>query len=116
MKAHEEAFKEMKEYYNDITKENLELIKTHRSRLVEIGKSIEQNRLLTDQLAKERDKMMVPKKIVEDRLSKLKLSLHNFDIDKMGLRNATGALAVLKNKEKKAVEDRADLEKKFKQV
>lgn len=30
MKAHEDAFKEMKEYYNDITKENLELIRAHK--------------------------------------------------------------------------------------
>lgn len=29
MKAHEHAFKEMKDYYNDITRENLELIKTN---------------------------------------------------------------------------------------
>jgi hypothetical protein len=29
MKNHEEAFREMKEYYNDITRENLELIRMH---------------------------------------------------------------------------------------
>jgi hypothetical protein len=36
MKNHEEAFREMKEYYNNITKENLELIKMHREKLTEI--------------------------------------------------------------------------------
>ena len=36
MKNHEEAFKEMKEYYNDITRENLELIKMHKEKLVDI--------------------------------------------------------------------------------
>lgn len=36
MKNHEEAFKEMKMYYNDITKENLELIRMHREKLVDI--------------------------------------------------------------------------------
>jgi hypothetical protein len=36
MKNHEEAFREMKEYYNNITKENLELIKMHREKLHEI--------------------------------------------------------------------------------
>ena len=41
MKAHEDAFKEMKEYYNDITRENLELIRTHRVRLTEISEQIE---------------------------------------------------------------------------
>ncbi len=29
MKNHEDAFREMKEYYNDITRENLELIRMH---------------------------------------------------------------------------------------
>lgn len=36
MRNHQEAFKEMKEYYNDITKENLELIKMHKEKLVDI--------------------------------------------------------------------------------
>ena len=36
MKNHEEAFREMKDYYNNITKENLELIKMHREKLVDI--------------------------------------------------------------------------------
>jgi len=36
MKNHQEAFNEMKAYYNDITKENLELIKMHKEKLVDI--------------------------------------------------------------------------------
>jgi len=32
MQNHENAFREMKEYYNEITRENLELIKTHREK------------------------------------------------------------------------------------
>jgi len=36
MKAHEQAFKEMKDYYNDITRENLELIKTNEQKITEI--------------------------------------------------------------------------------
>lgn len=43
MRNHEEAFKEMKEYYNDITRENLELIKMHKEKLVDIRGQIEQN-------------------------------------------------------------------------
>lgn len=42
-KNHEEAFKEMKEYYNDITRENLELIKMHKEKLVDIRATIEAN-------------------------------------------------------------------------
>jgi hypothetical protein len=43
MQNHERAFKEMKEYYNDITRENLELIKTNRERYNQIKKNIEDN-------------------------------------------------------------------------
>lgn len=41
MKNHEEAFKEMKEYYNDITRENLELIRMYKEKLIDIRNQIE---------------------------------------------------------------------------
>ena len=43
MKNYEDAFREMKEYYNDIIKENLELIRMYRKKLVDIRNYIEQN-------------------------------------------------------------------------
>jgi hypothetical protein len=36
LKNHEEAFREMKDYYNDITRENLELIRMYKEKLIEI--------------------------------------------------------------------------------
>jgi hypothetical protein len=36
MLNHENAFREMKEYYNDITRENIELIKVHKEKVKEI--------------------------------------------------------------------------------
>lgn len=36
MQNHELAFTEMKQYENDITRENLELIKQHREKLYEL--------------------------------------------------------------------------------
>lgn len=41
MKNHEEAFKEMKEYYNDITRENLDLIRMYKEKLIDIRNQIE---------------------------------------------------------------------------
>jgi growth arrest-specific protein 8 len=46
MMNHEKAFREMKEYYNDITRENLELIKVHKEKLAEIKEKISQNAVL----------------------------------------------------------------------
>lgn len=43
MTNHEKAFREMKEYYNDITRENLELIKVHKEKLLEIKEKIASN-------------------------------------------------------------------------
>ncbi len=48
MKNHEDAFREMKEYYNDITRENLELIKMHKEKLVDIRAQIETNQKTVD--------------------------------------------------------------------
>jgi len=38
LKNHEEAFREMKDYYNDITRENLELIRMYKKKLEETKK------------------------------------------------------------------------------
>ena len=46
MTNHEQAFREMKVYYNDITRENLELIKVHKEKLAEIKEKISQNAVL----------------------------------------------------------------------
>ena len=43
MANHEKAFRDMKDFYIDITKENLELIWVHRAKLEEINSHIQQN-------------------------------------------------------------------------
>ena len=57
MKNHEEAFHDRKEYYNDITRENLEMIRGYKERLVEIKNQIDQNVLMIEQLKEERLKL-----------------------------------------------------------
>jgi len=50
MKNHEEAFREMKEYYNDITKENIELIRMHKEKLIDIKNQIDNNQVTVEHL------------------------------------------------------------------
>ena len=50
MKNHEEDFREMKEYYNDITKENIELIRMHKEKLIEIKNQIDNNQVTVEHL------------------------------------------------------------------
>lgn len=57
MTNHEKAFKEMKDYYNDITRENLDLIKMHREKLVDINATIENNQKTVDDLKRDNQKL-----------------------------------------------------------
>lgn len=43
MMNHERAFRDMKDFYTDITKENLELIRIHRTKLEEINARIKEH-------------------------------------------------------------------------
>jgi hypothetical protein len=43
MSNHEVAFTEMKNYYNDITRENLDLIRKHKERLADFRAKIDAN-------------------------------------------------------------------------
>lgn len=100
LKNHEEAFREMKDYYNDITRENLELIRMHREKLVDIKNQIEWNVLKVEHLKMKKEELERPlAKAITERDS-LNKQLSNYRKDVMALRNAYGALQVLKNKEK----------------
>lgn len=44
MKNHEEAFAELKNYYNEITRDNIKLIKEHRNEIKRINEESEKNK------------------------------------------------------------------------
>ena len=60
MKNHEDAFREMKEYYNDITKENIELIRMHKEKLMDIKDQIENNQTTVEHLKLRMIDLQVP--------------------------------------------------------
>ena len=60
LKNHEEAFREMKDYYNDITRENLELIRMYKEKLIEIKAQIEFNRVKVEHLKQKREELLRP--------------------------------------------------------
>ncbi|TNV72405.1 hypothetical protein FGO68_gene13010 [Halteria grandinella] len=116
MKNHQEAFKEMKEYYNDITRENLELIKMHKEKLVDIRAQIEANQKTVDHLKLKMEELKVPlANCMQDR-DNLKKALATYDKDCMALRNAKARLEVLKLKVKEIKDQRKELEEKFLKV
>ncbi len=44
MKNHDEAFNELKNYYNEITRDNLKLIKDHKSEIKKINEESDKNK------------------------------------------------------------------------
>ena len=113
MQNHQEAFKEMKEYYNDITRENLELIKMHKEKLVDIRAQIETNQKSVDQLRLKMEELQKPLAKAKHNRDILKKQLATYDKDEMALRNAKARLKVLKKRVKDIKSERKELEQKF---
>lgn len=106
----------MKDYYNDITRENLELIRMYKDKLIDIKAQIDFNRVKVEHLKQKREELTRPLEAANTKRNTLKKQLSNFDKDVMALRNAKGTLQVLKNKEKDLKQKREELEIKFIQV
>ena len=60
MKKHEKAFGEIKNYYNDITHNNLDLIRTLKEEVAEMKKKEIQNEKLMFEIAQENKKLSEP--------------------------------------------------------
>ena len=113
MTNHEKAFREMKEYYNDITRENLELIKVHKEKLAEIKEKIASNVVLVGEMKQEYHKLKPCLDQVLEKRNTLQKIVSTLDKDTMALRNAKGLLKDLANKIKDVKESNEDVNSKF---
>ena len=116
MVNHESAFQEMKAYYNDITRENIELIKVHKDKLKEIKAQISGNDYTVADLRKKETDMKIPLKRAESKRDGLINKTKTYGKDKMALTNMKGSLKDLTSKLKDIRKKKEDLEKEFKQV
>lgn len=88
MMNHQTSFKEMKDYYNQITREMLELIKVLKERLQDIKDNIKKNDEIIDSLEKEMVQFREPLTQAKAEAENLKKSVSTFPKDEMALRNA----------------------------
>jgi hypothetical protein len=98
MMNHQTSFKEMKDYYNQITREMLELIKVLKERLQDIKDNIKKNDEIIDSLEKEMVQFREPLTQAKAEAENLKKSVSTFHKDEMALRNAQGMLKDLTRK------------------
>ncbi|EAS01688.1 growth-arrest-specific microtubule-binding protein (macronuclear) [Tetrahymena thermophila SB210] len=116
MNNHEKAFAELKKYYNDITAENLNLIKAHKEKIAQIYANIQLNtKNVADNQAKN-EQLKEPLAKHREIRNKLKEDLKQFAKHKMSLQNLKSKAITLKDKITKLERDGKDLDEKYEKV
>jgi hypothetical protein len=113
MKAHEEAFAEMKRYYNDITKANLQLIAQLRSQIAEANEKVAANQRLMREIAEQNTRLKDPLERATKDLAELHGELKDAEKDRQSLRYAKGRLASLRGQLAALEREQGDLEVRY---
>ncbi|OQR83892.1 Sporangia Induced Dynein Regulatory Complex Protein [Achlya hypogyna] len=95
MKNHERAFTQMKNYYNDITKDNLRLIESLKREIAEMKKKAAANTKLMHDISHENKRLSEPLAAAVQEVERLKHELKDEQKDKLSLRNAKARLVLL---------------------
>jgi growth arrest-specific protein 8 len=113
MVKHEKAFRSIKDYYNNITRGNLEKIKE----LKEEKKKLEQNqtdhKIAIEDLKRENETLKTPLEETKAELNKLEDKLTNYNLDKVSLFNAKKHHKTLLYQLEKCKYDKKELESKY---
>jgi len=103
MKRHEKAFADIKNYYNDITHNNLDLIKALKEDVAEMKKSEANSQKLMYEIAQENKRLQEPLQKALKECDMLRQQLHDYEKDKMSLSQTKARLGqtekLLKNLE-----------------
>jgi growth arrest-specific protein 8 len=94
VQAHEDAFHEMKKYYNDITRANLELIAQLKAQVAQANDKQAANQKLMLEIAEENKKLSDPLQRATEELKSLQNDLRDADKDRQSLRYAKTRLLV----------------------
>merc|ERR1712025_1245149 len=115
MKQHEDAFTKIKRYYNDITHNNLDLIKSLKDDVLEMKKKerLDEKKML--QIAAENKRMSEPLKIALADVKRLRQEKEEYEEDKQRLNETKAKLLVIENKLRKLNWEHEVLEQRFQQ-
>jgi growth arrest-specific protein 8 len=94
MRNHESAFGQMKSYYNDITNDNLKLIRSLKDELLEMKKKAVANQKLMLDISSENKRLSEPLLVAVAEVADLRGQLKDQDKDRTSLTNAKARLRV----------------------
>ncbi|KAJ1511052.1 Dynein regulatory complex subunit 4 [Coelomomyces lativittatus] len=116
MKNHEKAFSEIKNYYNDITLNNLALINSLKEQVEEMKKKEERNEKSMSDITAENKRLSEPLQAALSEGEGLRKQLAQYQKNKVSLQSAKARLKVLEGQHKQLVWEHEVLEQRFVQV
>lgn len=130
IETHEKTLNEMKNYYNDITLNNLALISSLKEQMEELRVSSVRNERIVNEVQIENKKLVEPLKAAQTEVAELRRKLENYDRDKRALsrtgnrfenvkknlNNMKWETEALKMRCEKLVEERDQLKIKFEEA
>jgi len=116
MKNHEKAFSDIKNYYNDITLNNLALINTLKEQVEEMKKKEERLEKQMNEITAENKKLTEPLQKAREEVSELKKQLLNYEKDKAGLGAMKTRLRTVTEDHKSLEWEHEVLEQRFEKV
>jgi len=116
MKNHEKAFSDIKNYYNDITLNNLALINTLKEQVEEMKKKEERLEKQMTEVMAENKRLVEPLQKAREEVDELRKQLANYDKDKQSLASAKARLKVMGEEYKAQEWEHEVLEQRFEKV
>ncbi|CAM9572702.1 unnamed protein product [Chrysoparadoxa australica] len=113
MKAHEKAFAEIKNYYNDITHNNLDLIKSLKKEVAEMRKREQADEKLMYEIAQENKRMSEPLRKARLDVERLHSELQRYQGEKEDLAITKSHLLVVEEKLRALKWEHEVLEQRF---
>jgi len=116
MRNHEAAFAELKTYYNDITRENLNVIKGQKQDLENLQASLQTNSKQITEIKAMNKKAEEPLNKNRKLRDEMKYALRQHEKDKMSLDNLKIKLSTLRDKIRRLEREQEELDARYIQV
>lgn len=116
LKSHEKSFSEIKNYYNDITVNNLALINSLKEQVEESKKREERSERSLNEVQSENRKIKEPLEAALAQGDILRRQLKNYDNDKMALKNTGARLKASEDNCKQVQWENEILKQRFQEI
>lgn len=116
IQQHETKFGEMKAYYNNITRNNLEIIASLKEEIVTMKNNDEQNESLMYEIERENSTLVSPLEQIEKEVAELQEKKRQHFQDKQSLLMARGRLKMLQQQVNELRQAKESLEEQYKKV